>query len=166
MLPQWITAGDRRLDTQKVTRPFQSLLELFDESRKVRLSLKGIPLDLASCLRYYSLWAKTEQPLAYLAVASGSIPLLLMASQARVEARKSTSRLEPLISPEPATTAAEKTCTNWISGAMLPAKSMPAACRISLTGMTARFAPPTATMPAASAPRGIALTLIFSAMPS
>jgi hypothetical protein len=40
-------------------------------------------------------------------VASGSIPLFLIASDARAEARNSISRLEPSISPEPATTAAE-----------------------------------------------------------
>src|SRR5438270_1158045 len=49
---------------------------------------------------------------------------------------------------------------------MLPAKSTPAACTISLTGMTARSAPPAATIPVASVPRGVTLTLIFSAMPS
>ena len=43
----------------------------------------------------------------YLEVASGSIPLFLIASEARTEARNSISRLEPSISPEPATTAAE-----------------------------------------------------------
>src|ERR1700704_887822 len=69
----------------------------------------------------------TTPPL-YLKVASGSIPLFLIASEARAEARNSISRLEPSISPEPATTAAENTWTNWISGAMLPAKSTPAAC--------------------------------------
>src|ERR1700730_4895588 len=102
----------------------------------------------------------------YLEVASGSVPLFLIASEARAEARNSISRLEPSTSPEPATTAAENTWTNWISDAMLPAKSTPAACTISLTGMTARSAPPAATMPVASVPRGVTLTLIFSAMPS
>ena len=48
----------------------------------------------------------------YLEVASGSIPLFLIASEARAEARNSISRLEPSISPEPATTAAENTWTN------------------------------------------------------
>src|SRR5215510_4705437 len=86
----------------------------------------------------------------YLEVASGSIPLFLIASEAQAEARNSISRLEPSMSPEPATTAAENVWTNWISGARLPAKSTPAAC----------------TMPVASLPRGVALTLIFSAMPS
>src|SRR5262245_41540508 len=102
----------------------------------------------------------------YLEVASGSIPLFLIASEARAEARNSISRLEPSMSPEPATTAAENVWTNWISGARRPAKSTPAACTISLTGMTTRSAPPAATMPVASLPRGVALTLIFSAMPS
>src|SRR5215468_8063231 len=102
----------------------------------------------------------------YLEVASGSIPLFLIASEARAEARNSISRLEPSMSPEPATTAAENVWTNWISGARLPAKSTPAACTISLTGMTTRSALPAATMPVASLPRGVALTLIFSAMPS
>src|SRR3982074_1546263 len=88
----------------------------------------------------------TTPPLS-LEVASGSIPLFLIASEARAEARNSISRLEPSISPEPATTAAENTWTNWISGAMLPAKSHPTASTISLTGMTARSAPPAATMP-------------------
>src|SRR3982075_1708864 len=107
----------------------------------------------------------TTPPL-YLKVTSGSIPLFLIASEARAEARNSISRLEPSISPEPATTAAENTWTNWISGAMLPAKSTPAACTISLTGMTARSASPAATMPVAPAPRGVAFMLILSAMPS
>src|SRR5262252_6468333 len=102
----------------------------------------------------------------YLEVASGSIPLFLIASEARAEARNSISRLEPLVSPEPATTAAENVWTNWISGARLPAKSTPAACTISLIGMTARSAAPAATMPVASVPRGVTLALIFSAMPS
>jgi hypothetical protein len=48
----------------------------------------------------------------YLEVASGSIPLFLIASEARAEARNSISRLEPSISPEPTTTAAENTWTN------------------------------------------------------
>jgi hypothetical protein len=48
----------------------------------------------------------------YLEVASGSIPLFLIASEARAEARNSISRLEPSVSPEPATTAAENTWTN------------------------------------------------------
>jgi hypothetical protein len=43
----------------------------------------------------------------YLDVASGSIPLFLIASKARAEARNSISRLEASISPDPATTAAE-----------------------------------------------------------
>jgi hypothetical protein len=93
----------------------------------------------------------------YLEVASGSIPLFLIASKARAEARNSIRRLEPSISPEPATTAAENVCTNWISGAMLPAKSTPAACKISLTGITARSAPPAATILVASVPRGVNL---------
>jgi hypothetical protein len=48
----------------------------------------------------------------YLEVASGSIPLFLMASEARAEERNSISRLAPSISPEPATTAAENVWTN------------------------------------------------------
>jgi hypothetical protein len=48
----------------------------------------------------------------YLEVGSGSIPLFLIASEARAEARNSISRLEPSTSPEPATTAAENTWTN------------------------------------------------------
>ena len=48
----------------------------------------------------------------YLEVASGSIPLLLISSDARGEARKSISRLEASISFEPATTAAENTWTS------------------------------------------------------
>src|SRR5215468_10541326 len=102
----------------------------------------------------------------YLEVASGSIPLFLIASEARAEARNSIRRLELSMSPEPATTAAENVWTNWISGARLPTKSTPRACTISLTGMPARSAPPAATMPVASVPRGVALTLILSAMPS
>jgi hypothetical protein len=47
------------------------------------------------------------QAYAYLEVASGSIPLFLIVSEARGEARNSISRLEPSMSPEPATTAAE-----------------------------------------------------------
>jgi hypothetical protein len=43
----------------------------------------------------------------YLEVASGSIPLFLIVSEARAEARNSISRLEPSMSPESATTAAE-----------------------------------------------------------
>src|SRR5262245_22052449 len=87
------------------------------------------------------------------AAATGSIPLFLIASEAREEERNSISRLEPSRSPEPTTTAAENVCTNWISDAMLPAKSTPGACKISLIGMTARSAPPAATMPVASLPR-------------
>jgi hypothetical protein len=48
----------------------------------------------------------------YLELASDSIPLFLIASEARAEARNSISRLEPSISPEPATTAAENVWTN------------------------------------------------------
>ena len=91
-------------------------------------------------------WACLVAAGAYADGPSGSIPLFLMASEARPEARNSISRLEASISPEPATTAAENTCTNWISGAMRPAKSTPAACRISLTGKTARSAFPPATI--------------------
>src|SRR5262249_29975906 len=65
---------------------------------------------------------------AYFEGARGSIPLFLIASEARAEARNSISRLERSMSPEPATTAAENVCTNWISDAMLPAKSTPGAC--------------------------------------
>src|SRR5262245_12321443 len=49
---------------------------------------------------------------------------------------------------------------------MSPAKSTPAACTISLTGMTARSASPAATILVASVPRGVILTLTLSAMPS
>src|SRR4051812_10560529 len=56
------------------------------------------------------------QSLLYLEVASGSIPLILIASDARAEARNSIRRLEPSICFEPATTAAENTEMNWISG--------------------------------------------------
>ena len=59
--------------------------------------------------------------LAYLAPASGSIPLFLIASAARGEARNAINRLALSTSPEPATMAAENTCGNWISGARLPA---------------------------------------------
>jgi hypothetical protein len=97
-------------------------------------------------------WACSVEAGLYSDVPSGSIPLFLIASEERSEARNSISRLEPSISPEPATTAAENTCTNWISGAMRPAKSTPAACRISLTGKTARSAFPPATIPVASVP--------------
>ena len=49
-----------------------------------------------------------DQP-ALRELASGSIPLFLMASEARAEARNSISRLELSVPPEPATTAAENT---------------------------------------------------------
>jgi len=49
---------------------------------------------------------------AYLEVASGSIPLFLIASVARGEARNSINRLEAALSFEPATTAAENTWTS------------------------------------------------------
>lgn len=45
--------------------------------------------------------------LSYLDAASGSIPLFLITSEARVEARNSISRFELSMSPEPATTPAE-----------------------------------------------------------
>jgi hypothetical protein len=45
----------------------------------------------------------------YLKVASGSIPLLLITSDVRGEARNSISRLEASVSFEPATIAAENT---------------------------------------------------------
>ena len=45
----------------------------------------------------------------YLEVGSGSIPLLLIASVARGEARNSINRFEAALSFEPATTAAAKT---------------------------------------------------------
>ena len=51
--------------------------------------------------------ARVKQAYPYLEVASGSIPLFLIVSEARAEARNSISRLEPSMSPEPATTAAE-----------------------------------------------------------
>jgi hypothetical protein len=78
--------------------------------------------------------AGAHSQLTYLDVASGSIPLFLILSDALVEARNSISRLEGSISLEPATTAAENTWTSWISGGIVPAKSTPGACRISLTG--------------------------------
>ena len=62
--------------------------------------------------------------------------------------------------------AAENTCTNWISGARLPAKSTPGATRISLTGWIVRSASPAAAIWAASEPRGPGLTLILPATPS
>src|SRR5262249_40320991 len=46
------------------------------------------------------------------AVANGSIPLRLIVSDARGEAKNSISRLEPSISFEPATTAAANTWTS------------------------------------------------------
>src|SRR5262245_66066291 len=49
---------------------------------------------------------------------------------------------------------------------MSPANSTPAACTISLTGMTARSPAPWATILVASVPRGVILTLTLSAMPS
>ena len=49
---------------------------------------------------------------------------------------------------------------------MLPAKSTPAAYMISLVGKTARPASPAATIAAASVPRGVTSTLIFSVTPS
>jgi hypothetical protein len=54
--------------------------------------------------RYYSvfLWSALGR-------ASGSIPLFLIASEAREEERNSISRLEPSIFRELATTAAENT---------------------------------------------------------
>lgn len=51
--------------------------------------------------------SKLEQ--RYLKVASGSIPLLLITSDVRGEARNSISRLEASVSFEPATIAAENT---------------------------------------------------------
>ena len=48
----------------------------------------------------------------YLEVESGSIPLLLIASVARGEARNSINRFEAALSFEPTTTAAAKTWTN------------------------------------------------------
>ena len=45
--------------------------------------------------------------LSYLDTASGSIPLFLIVSEARAEARNSISRFELSMSPEPATTPAE-----------------------------------------------------------
>jgi hypothetical protein len=70
------------------------------------------------CKRGCPLWAKSGhgarvkrscwlQAYAYLEVVSGSIPLFVIASEARAEARNSISRLEPSMLPEPATTAAE-----------------------------------------------------------
>jgi hypothetical protein len=89
--------------------------------------------------------------------------LFVIVSEAPADAKKTIGRLEASISLEPAT---ENVWTNWISGGRLPAKSTPAACKISLTGMTAISAPPAATISVACEPRGVALTLIFSAMPS
>jgi hypothetical protein len=50
--------------------------------------------------------------LPYLEVASGSIPLFLIASVARGEARNSINRFEAALSFEPATMAAAKTWPN------------------------------------------------------
>jgi hypothetical protein len=47
-------------------------------------------------------WACSVAAEPYSDVPSGSIPLFLMASEARPEARNSISRLEASISPEPA----------------------------------------------------------------
>jgi hypothetical protein len=46
---------------------------------------------------------------AYLALATGSIPLFLIASAARGEAKNAINRLALSTSPEPATMAAENT---------------------------------------------------------
>ena len=58
---------------------------------------------------------------AYLEAASGSIPLLLIASAARGEARNSINRLEAALSFDSATTAAAKTWINWIADGRVPA---------------------------------------------
>jgi hypothetical protein len=49
---------------------------------------------------------------AYVETASGSMPLLLIASEARADAKNWISRLEASTCFEPATTAAENVCTN------------------------------------------------------
>src|SRR6516165_2776000 len=81
----------------------------------------------------------------YLEVASGSIPLFLIASEARAEARNSISRLDPSMSPEPATTAAENGVAIAHAGTRQPANPRPDAFRSSLTGMAPRAAWPAAT---------------------
>ncbi len=57
----------------------------------------------------------------YLEAASGSIPLFLIVSDARAEARKSIRRLDASGCFEPATTAAANTWISWISAGSLPA---------------------------------------------
>ena len=49
---------------------------------------------------------------SYFEVPTGSIPVLLIVSKARGDARNATSRFEFSTSPEPATTAAENVWTN------------------------------------------------------
>jgi len=98
-------------DMPKTQSVQSSSVNVLNESR-VRFDLKSGPL------RRNQLGAKSGhgarvkghvwlQAYAYLELASGSIPLFLIVSEARAEARNSTSRLEPSISLEPATTAAE-----------------------------------------------------------
>ena len=60
--------------------------------------------------------AQSARP--YFEVVSGSIPLFPIASDARVDARNSISRLAPSVCPEPATVAAENTWMNCMPGAM------------------------------------------------
>ena len=77
----------------------------------VGASAKGQTRTFGAPLQERGEW-NSESFHPYLEVASGSIPLFLIASEARAEARNSISRLEPSISPEPATTAAENVWTN------------------------------------------------------
>jgi len=76
-----------------------------------RVSGRGLPAHPIS----------RRRNLAYLALATGSIPLFWIASAARGEARNAINRLAPSTSPEPATMAAENTWGNWMSCERLPA---------------------------------------------
>src|SRR5262245_36081743 len=88
-----------------------SSVNVLNESR-VHCDLKSRPLRRNKLRAQSGHGARVKghvwlQAYAYLELASGSIPLFLIVSEARAEARNSISLLEASISPEPATTAAE-----------------------------------------------------------
>ena len=70
------------------------------------------PIQATNLHRDFRATTRQDWRPAYLEAASGSIPLLLIASAARGEARNSINRLEAALSFDSATTAAAKT---WIN---------------------------------------------------
>jgi hypothetical protein len=82
------------------------------EPRPVRARMPPRALFATPVRSFGWRWFELEPGRPYLEVATGSIPLRLIVSDARGEARNSIRRLAPSISFEPATTAAANIWTS------------------------------------------------------